>query len=89
MKIRWENQTKIILCSRNVFIRKTSFSIKVNVRRPHVLSSRMRVVEDSPKKRKSEMIKKHLEKTSNNMYRKRDPNSMDKPLKSYPKIMYI
>ena len=62
MKIRWENETNIILFSRNVFIRKTSFSITVNVRIPYVLSSRMRVVEDSPKKRKSEEWEKTLEK---------------------------
>ena len=60
MKKRWGNETKIQSFSRNVFIRKTSFSIKVNVRKPHVLSSRMRVAEDSPKKRKSEKLEKTL-----------------------------
>ena len=85
MKIQRENETKIQLFSRNVFMRKTSFSIKVNVRKPYVLSSRMRVAEDSPKKRKSEKWEKTFEKNIQKYVSKKECTKYGKTIKKLSK----
>ena len=55
-----------------VFHKKTSFPKRVNVLRTHVLPSRMRVREGSPKKKEIKTNGQIIEKTLQNKSQKRD-----------------
>ena len=68
--------------------KKTSFPKMVNVLRPYVLPSRMRVREGSPKKKEIEKRGNIVNHRSKNNSKKRDGGMKNNPPKSHQKRRY-